>query len=197
MYYVTLKTGERFYLWLLLTAVKGATSFEDLRTFAGVTAPNFQQACLACGLLADDNEWHQCLTEAGVMASGYQLRLLFVTILHECNPSSPGVLWDQHKALICDDLHHTLHTHSIRVDPTKEDVFDYGLYLIDKLLSSSNMSLQNWVDMPYFQQDWGAIVGNPLIAEQQSYDVEKQVQLGAEHIHTLNPEQRAAFDQIV
>ena len=49
----------------------------------------------------------------------------------------------------------------------------------------------------YFQQDWSAIVGNPLIAEQKSYDMEEQVQLEAEHIHTLNPEQRAAFDEIV
>jgi hypothetical protein len=85
-----------------------------------------------------------------MMAFSYQLCLLSVTILCECNPSSSGVLWDQHKALICDDLHHTLHTCSIHVNPTEEDVFDDGLYLSDKLLSSSNMSLQNWADMPYF-----------------------------------------------
>src|SRR6202023_191045 len=51
--------------------------------------------------------------------------------------------------------------------------------------------------MAQVQQDWGAIVGNPLIAEQRNYDLEEQVQLGAERIHTLNPDQRAAFDQIV
>src|ERR1700724_1925 len=60
-------------------------------------------------------------------------------------------------SLICDDLRHFLHTRSIHVDPTEEDVFDYGLYLIEKMLS---MSLQNSPDMPQVQQDWGAIVGN-------------------------------------
>ena len=81
MYFVTVKAGERFYLRLLLTVVKGATSFEVLQTYNGVTYPTFRQACLACGLLADDNEWHQCLTEAAMMATGYQLRMLFATIL--------------------------------------------------------------------------------------------------------------------
>ena len=95
--YITPKAGKHFYLRLLLTAVKGATSFEDLRTYNTVTAPIFQQACLARGLLADDNEWHQCLTEAGAIATGYQLRLLFVTILYKCSPSSPVFLWNQDK----------------------------------------------------------------------------------------------------
>ena len=51
--------------------------------------------------------------------------------------------------------------------------------------------------MPHFEQDWGAIVGNPLIAEQQSYNLEEQTQLKAECIHTLNPDQHRAFDKII
>ena len=136
--YITAKAGKPFYLQLCLTAVKGATFFEDLRTFAGVTASILQEACLAHGLLADNNEWHQYLTEAGAMATSYQLCLLFVTILCECSLSSPGFLWNEHKHYICDNLCHILHIHNIRVDSTEKDVFDYGLYLIDKLLLSSN-----------------------------------------------------------
>ncbi len=30
----------------------------------------FKDACIAMGLLVDDNEWHQALEEAGVWASG-------------------------------------------------------------------------------------------------------------------------------
>jgi hypothetical protein len=40
-------------------------------------------------LLADDNEWHQCLEEAGLMATGHQLRALFVAILIDGNPANP------------------------------------------------------------------------------------------------------------
>ena len=43
MYFVTVKAGERFYLRLLLTAVKGATSFEDLQIYNGVTSPPFSK----------------------------------------------------------------------------------------------------------------------------------------------------------
>ena len=41
IYFVTVKAGECFYLRLLLTAVKGATFFEDLQTYNGVTYPTF------------------------------------------------------------------------------------------------------------------------------------------------------------
>ena len=87
MYYAHPNSGEHFYLRTLLAAVKGATSFEDLRTVNGVIHPTFHAACLAHGLLEDDNEWRQCLQEAAHMASGHQLCNLFVTILRDCSPS--------------------------------------------------------------------------------------------------------------
>ena len=81
MYYAHPNSGERFYLHTLLTAVKGATSFQDLLSIdGGPPLPTFHAACLARGLLEDDNEWRLCLQEAAHMASGYQLRDLFVTI---------------------------------------------------------------------------------------------------------------------
>ena len=70
MYYCSPTAGERFYLRLLLTAVRGATSFEHLRTVAGTLYPTFQAACVALGLLEDDREWIDCLTEASVFAAG-------------------------------------------------------------------------------------------------------------------------------
>src|SRR5438309_10764572 len=74
MYYVSPKANdsERFYLCLLLTAVKGATSFEALRTVNNQLKPTFKEACIALGLLADNNKWHQCLAEAGLdISSGF------------------------------------------------------------------------------------------------------------------------------
>ena len=58
MYYAHPGSGERFYLRTLLANVKGARSFEDLRSVDGdVPLPTFHQACLTRGLLEDDNEW--------------------------------------------------------------------------------------------------------------------------------------------
>ena len=70
MYYYNPVAGERFYLRLLLTAVRGPTSFEYLRTVAGTLYPTFQAAYVALSLLDDDREWIDCLTKALVFASG-------------------------------------------------------------------------------------------------------------------------------
>ena len=73
MYFVSPSAGERFYLRTLLTVAKGVKSFEDLRTVNGQICPTFKAACLAHGLLEDDNEWIQCLQEAGDMQTGTKL----------------------------------------------------------------------------------------------------------------------------
>jgi hypothetical protein len=69
MHYTHSTSGERFYLRMLLNCVKGATSYEHLRTMDGRKHDTFKDACIAMGLLADNNEWHQALEEADVWAS--------------------------------------------------------------------------------------------------------------------------------
>ena len=98
------------------------------------------------------------------MATGHQLRVLFITILYECSLSNPRHLWDTHNHRLCDDLRYRLQHRHIREDPSNEDVWDYGLFLIDQLLSNFNKSLRDWPDMPQVQQEWEDAVLNPLIA---------------------------------
>ncbi|XP_052193809.1 uncharacterized protein LOC127802150 [Diospyros lotus] len=64
MYFASSNCGERFYLRLLLTVVKGPKSFQSLRTVDNVVHDTFKLACVARGLLEDDEEWIQCLKEA-------------------------------------------------------------------------------------------------------------------------------------
>ena len=54
--------------------VKGCTSYEDIRTVAGVVHATFKEACQAMGFLDDDNEWIECVNEAANWATGTQLR---------------------------------------------------------------------------------------------------------------------------
>ena len=86
--------------------------------------------------------------------------------------------------------------HIIVHDPTEDQVFDYGLYLIDCILGGSNKFLRDYHTMPLPQNYWAAAVGNRLIAEQRSYDIDEQAQLAVQHIPTLNPGQHSAFDAI-
>jgi hypothetical protein len=42
---------------MLLMIVKGAQSYESLRTYNNVLYPTFKEACKTHGLLEDDQEW--------------------------------------------------------------------------------------------------------------------------------------------
>ncbi|XP_074323220.1 ATP-dependent DNA helicase RRM3-like [Apium graveolens] len=62
--YVHHSTGEPWFLRLLLMKVRGATSFESLYTVNGVCYSTFRDARKEYGLLDDDKEWHEVLTQA-------------------------------------------------------------------------------------------------------------------------------------
>ncbi|KIL54493.1 hypothetical protein M378DRAFT_1055673 [Amanita muscaria Koide BX008] len=194
MFNVHPKAGDLFYLRTLLTAVRGPTSFRDLRTVNGIEHHDFKSACNAMGLLEDDGEWRQCLQEASLMQLGKQLRSLFATILIDCAPNNPLELWDQFKANICDDLQRTMVNNHIHPNPTEDEVYHYGLFLINKVLERHGKSVTDF-GLPEPQGDWERVVPNRLIAEQQ-YNLAQQLQLADENIPKLNIEQRAAYERV-
>ena len=106
------------------------------------------------------------------MATGRQLQDLFATLLRDCTPSDPLRLWMDFQDKICDDLQHRLQTQNICQNPTPEDIYDFGLFLIEEILQRSNKSLQNWPMLPLSQQNWKHAIGNRLIAEQHNYNLE-------------------------
>ncbi|CAN1303188.1 hypothetical protein LINPERPRIM_LOCUS25744 [Linum perenne] len=55
--------GDVFYLRILLGKILGALSFKHLRIVRGVVYEDYQQACQAMGLLANDNEWDSVMQE--------------------------------------------------------------------------------------------------------------------------------------
>ena len=56
--------GERYYLQVLLNHVRGATSFQHLRTVDGVVHPSFREVAEKRGLIEEDNTLDECLSEA-------------------------------------------------------------------------------------------------------------------------------------
>ena len=199
MYYVPPIAGETFYLRTLLTVVRGPTSFTDLRTVDNHVYATYQQACLARGLLEDDGEWRQCLADAAVFKTGEQLRALFVMILRDGHPSEPDKLWDNFKVHLCDDLRWRLRRRQVN-NPSEEDVYDYGLYLIDcmlKKLQAGTNGLAAYRSMPRPVQDWNQVLGNHLIAEQQDYDVDEQIQLAVTRVTTMNADQKKVLNAVV
>jgi hypothetical protein len=219
MYAASPSAGERFYLRLLLTVVKGrhhfismtlssqltvfkgATSYENLRTVDGAVCNTFKDACRLRGLLDDDGEWIQCLQEAKDMCTGSHLRNLFVIIMVRCNPTSPHQLWDHFKVNVCDDLRNRLMHPPMNIpQPTEEEVYDYGLYLIDGLLRKNSRTLDSYPLMPVPQmaQRWGIMEGNQLIAEQLRFHLEGNLQEFVDAaVPTLNEDQRRVYHAVV
>ena len=81
MYSASPAQTELFHLRILLLSVKGATSFDNLKTVNGILQPSFAAACLELGLIENDEEWRKAMTEAASWMMPQQLRYLFVRIL--------------------------------------------------------------------------------------------------------------------
>ena len=198
MYFASPSSGEQFYLQLLLTVVTGATSFANLRTVNNIPYNTFKEACFALGLLEDDYEWIQCLQEAGEMQMGYTLRMLFATILFHCNPTSPGALWDQFKHHICNDLMYRLTNIHPNCDFAQEEVYDYGLHLIDHVLRNWGTQLADIPGMPQIVGNWGVVAeGNRLINEQLNYNREDLAARVTVNTAQFNDAQRGVYEAVM
>jgi hypothetical protein len=124
---------------------------------------------------------------------------LFVTLLTHCHPTSPVALWDEFKESFCDDLERTLQRTFPRMEqPTQEQVFDYGLYLIDSLLFQLSKSLSDFPGMPRSVMNWEQQAQyNRLIMEQLDYDRNEETRKGQINVALFTQEQRAVYDTVV
>jgi hypothetical protein len=129
----------------------------------------FHAACLTRGLLEDDGEWELCLQDAAEIQTGSQLRHLFTTLLLFCTPTQPNLLWITFRHKICDDLRHKLHELG-RTTVSQEDIYDFGLHLIDDILRDCGRTLSDFPSMPQSQINWSDTIHNRLISQQMNYD---------------------------
>ena len=93
--YVPLSSGECYFLRMLLTKVRGPTSYEDILSINGTQHTSFRQACYALGLLDDDNEFIEAIKEVSLWDNGNYLRRLFATMLLSNTVSRPEYVWEQ------------------------------------------------------------------------------------------------------
>jgi hypothetical protein len=120
---------------MLLHKVKGPTSFTYLRTVNGVIHPTYQAACMALGLLENDQLWHDTLEEASLFKSSKSLRYLFAIMLHECCLSDPKELWVKYKEHLSEDLLHNARISSDNHDlQFTSDIFNKTLCLLEDIV---------------------------------------------------------------
>ncbi|KAF0541546.1 putative ATP-dependent DNA helicase PIF1 [Gigaspora margarita] len=106
---------------------RGSQSFDYLKTINNITYPTFKNACIALGLLENDNKWKLCLEEAAIMHSGTQLRLLFSIILIYSTPMQPQDLWLQFHNNLCDNydkLQKISANHELQLNHEQKEAYD-------------------------------------------------------------------------
>jgi len=178
MYSISPTQTELFHLRLLLLTVKGAMSFDDLRTVNGEICQSFLAACLALGLIEDDEEWKRAMNEAVGWMMPRQLRRLFVRILLHCQPLHPEELWENFKIAMSEDY-----------------VRHFGLLQgqkkayaqINALLCAEGKSFS---DFPQMEQ---LIEYN----EEDNYTLEESMEIGTKQYEQLNDKQKEIVDLVL
>ncbi|KAG8391257.1 hypothetical protein BUALT_Bualt01G0169300 [Buddleja alternifolia] len=148
--YAHANSGERYYLRMLLYKVCGAQCYEDIRTFNGVIYPTFKQACSVRGLLDDDNEWHEALSEVSTWASSIKLRNMFATMLMFSEITKPVTLWEQHWRDMVDDLQYRVRREfrDNNVHLNDEDLREWALQEIECILNRNGKTLGDFPPTP-------------------------------------------------
>ncbi|XP_074358164.1 uncharacterized protein LOC141697601 [Apium graveolens] len=199
IYFAHPSSGERFYMRMLLNFVKGSTSFECIRTVNGVTYPTFKAACYALGLLDDDREWVDCLSEAAVWATGNELRNLFVTILIFFHVSNVPELWKTHSQILSEDMLHIQRKRfqfpTLQLTTAQTEV--HALVEIESLMQKLGKSLKDIDGMSQPDSSLTRDIGNRLLNEELNYDRAALKILHGKSLHALNHFQRNAYDAIV
>ncbi|XP_022014958.1 uncharacterized protein LOC110914479 [Helianthus annuus] len=178
--------GERYYLRLLLSNVRGPTSFEHLCTVNGQRCETFRKAALELGLIEDDEYLSQCLEEASTFQFPNALRRLFATIMIFFQPGDIRKLWNDQFESLSED--HRLHCQSI------ERVQNMVLTEISVLLQSMGKNI-NEFDLPKITDDV-----NLQDAGYHELQEEYGIVLEPEHLSakdSLNPDQKNVFDEIM
>ncbi|XP_071725808.1 uncharacterized protein [Rutidosis leptorrhynchoides] len=199
MHFVPPKSGECYYLRILLNKVKGPTCYEDIRTVNGTLYNTFKEACYAMGLLNDDKEYIASIKETHQWASGEFCRSLFVSLITSDSISCPDRVWKETCNLLSDDLNHECPEQLRSNDPEilKKVLHNIALAKIERQLNSCGSTLRNIPNMPFPDYEFIQQSCNMLIQDELAYD---RAALQEEHhtLHsTLTPEQKIAYDTII
>ncbi|XP_010479356.2 PREDICTED: uncharacterized protein LOC104758217 [Camelina sativa] len=199
MHFISPSAGDEFYMRILLTVVRGATSFEDLRTVDGILYPRYQDACAALGLLEDDQLYIDTIIEASQWGSAKYMRQLFVRLLTSESFSSPNHVWLNTWHLLAEDILDMQRRIQEKpgLEMTSDQLKNQALIEIEKLLQSNGSSLKTYSSLPYPVNNNIPSSSNRLIAEELCYDTEKCASDHQKMLPSLTDEQRNVYDRIL
>ena len=195
--------GDVYYLRMLLhhDHSKGKISFDDLRTVDCILQESFQEVCRYLGLLQDENEWDEALTEGALTAMPSALRELFVTIVLFCMPANPKELFMKHYLEWADDF---------KAKASKKMIILTDAQIKTLVLLDIKRRLQSWdryikiINIPETTQQElkdSAFTNNtniPVqIQEELDFDVNKLKETVNAKLTQLNESQKKVFEAVL
>ena len=199
MYFVLSSKREQFFLQLLLTVFEGGKSWEYLRTWNSQVFVTFKKVCMTRGLLEDDHEQRICLEKAIAIQPRIACCQLLVVILLTDKVAEPYILWNQFKTGLYNNIKHKLcymSYYQADQEIPEDDVYDYSLWNLNRILVGIGKSLAEFPPMPLSQQEQSYRVPNPLLQAEQ-YDADEIATLVNKQRAIFNPEQATVFDTVL
>jgi hypothetical protein len=135
MHMINPRNQELFHLRVLLINVKGALSFEHLRTVNDFTYSTFTQAAKALNLVDNDRQWYDFVEEVIQNETAFNARYSFTMMIIHCMPANPTAyeLWEQFKLQLSADF--------IRLNKSETIGVQQGLQHIEHLCKSNGSSM--------------------------------------------------------
>ncbi|CAL1353730.1 unnamed protein product [Linum trigynum] len=189
--------SDAVYLRMLLTKIRGALSFEHLRTVDGICYRTYKKACNKLGLLSTDEEWKLVLEEVCQWGQPSLIRTTFTSLLMFCEITEPLSLFEKFWEQMADDIvYRARRNNSCRYFvPPSRSLQNSVLLELQRLLNYYSTTLQN-VGLPTPQLDDCDVLDNSLIAEQLDYDITEQRRRADTSWESLNENQRYAYDAV-
>ncbi|XP_057418285.1 uncharacterized protein LOC130712471 [Lotus japonicus] len=162
--YIPPDSEELFYMRVLLTIQRGYTSFESIRTIKRVLYNSYQAACDALGLLTDDKENVDGITEA---------KNLDATSWRRC------ILYERRRSLSMPDL---------RIE--SDELQNLCLVEIEKLLNNNGRFVTEFEDFEHPDNAEFSNYENKFIVDELNYDKAAQAKKHLSMLNSLNADQR-------
>jgi hypothetical protein len=197
MHFVEPKEGERYYLRLILTRVKGATSYQELKIVDGIYYKTFKQACVALGLLDDGKDLDECLNEASNIQTGKQLRHLFSLILSNCEILNGYQLWLKYQNHLCEDILNQFkkssNDNSLQLN---EEIINVSLLDLERNLNNVGQTLENFPEFPKLITETNGKI-EAFINSHKNYDTIEMEETCKNNILKFNEDQLSIYNTIV
>ena len=209
VHWVHPSVGEAFYLRILLAReeMRGAKDSKAMRTVDDVELESYKAACAALGLLQDDDEWDEMMTEAARTQMGKSLRALFVYILLNCQPTHTVRLFDSHAVSMSDDFAQDVARarRTLPSDDAARLARSLLLLEIERMLQAYDAELtlgkkhlpgllpQERRDALEFLEQTGA----PRAIAEETYDAAFEARAAEEKLRVMLPSQRSVVDPVI